>query len=108
MVRSAFIRPPGPIVSPMHWSTPYLSGMSLSSRHRLGARHFDAVDEVIGPGTNTLRRSAVAVTVQLSFLPISPTIFSNQLIGQLQALTSISTKASSPPARPAVLRTTSR
>jgi hypothetical protein len=27
-VRSALKMPPGPIVSPMHWSTPYFSGMS--------------------------------------------------------------------------------
>ena len=27
-VRRAFISPPGPSVSPMHWSTPYLLGMS--------------------------------------------------------------------------------
>ena len=25
-------RPPGPIVSPMHWSMPYFAGMSLSKR----------------------------------------------------------------------------
>jgi len=30
-VRSPLNNPPGPIVSPMHWSTPYFSGMSLSN-----------------------------------------------------------------------------
>ena len=29
-VRRPLNKPPGPIVSPMHWSTPYFSGMSLS------------------------------------------------------------------------------
>jgi hypothetical protein len=32
IVRSDLNSPPGPIVSPMHWSTPYFSGMSLSQR----------------------------------------------------------------------------